>query len=302
MSRTGKCPNYAGCLLAFRNEIITVNDGQPFICPECARILMDVNDPMRKPVPIQGIILGGLSLLIVMASAAVWYRAAHLKQDAVNGQIGSSFEQAELAASRAELLPSRHLPAAGAPTPIPDDPEAPVGVYGYKAPAQTTPTPLSGVHGEVPALNPADPQAQQIRNAVLKQLALTDATPAITLPLERATRIGRILVIPFPPGHVALNPNDVQPMRSAIDDPNLQSLLASPHSILLVLGFANINGNVNTNLHISSLRAQAVANVLHQQCDLNNPLTALGMGASTLFGNDNDTGRNQSVEVWIALP
>ena len=31
MPRTGKCPNYAGCLLAYRNETITVPDDAAFV-------------------------------------------------------------------------------------------------------------------------------------------------------------------------------------------------------------------------------------------------------------------------------
>jgi outer membrane protein OmpA-like peptidoglycan-associated protein len=303
MLRTGKCPNYAGCLLAYRGEIVTVEDGHPFVCPDCGKVLMDVDDPMRKPVPIQGLILGGLSILVIMGSAAVWYRAANFKRVAPGDQLGSSFEQAELAASRGELLPSRHLRSSTAPTPIPDDPNAPIGVYGYHAPIVPVPPPTSGVTSEVPSLDPHNPQTQQVRSAVLAQLAKTnDPATQYSAAIERATRMGHIVTIPFPPGHVALSPNDIVPLRTALAAPSLQPLLSDPNLTILVLGFADIRGNSKTNAHISYQRAQAVADALPGLGLIPHSVCALGMGASTLYGNANDDARSQSVEIWVLLP
>ncbi len=50
MPRTGRCPNFAGCLLAHRNDLITVPDDAPFVCPECGLPLAG-----GKPVAIQRI-------------------------------------------------------------------------------------------------------------------------------------------------------------------------------------------------------------------------------------------------------
>ena len=107
MPRTGKCLNYAGCLLAYRNEIVTIPDGAPFVCPECGLPLVEAGG--RTPITIPVMILGGISLLVIMGSGAVYMQARHLKKQQDTGEIGSSFEDAEIAGSRHEFLPSRHM-------------------------------------------------------------------------------------------------------------------------------------------------------------------------------------------------
>jgi len=118
MSRTGKCTNYAGCLLAYRIESITLAGDAPFICPECKQPLIEGGcAPGRKPRAIPAIILGGISLLVIMSAGAVFYQARNLgRQPRQPGRIGSSFEQAELAAAHGEFMPSRHMTNL-APTP-----------------------------------------------------------------------------------------------------------------------------------------------------------------------------------------
>lgn len=136
MLMKGKCPNYAGCLCAYRGEVLEMAEGEAFVCPECGQALMDADAAARKPVPIQGLILGGIALLVVMGAGAVWWEVAHMNRSGPAGQIGTSFEQAEVAASRGELLPSRHYNP-NAPVPTPEAPDAPIGVYGYHAPVPT---------------------------------------------------------------------------------------------------------------------------------------------------------------------
>ena len=119
MPRTGKCTNYSDCLLAYRLESVTLPDDTPFNCPECKQPLIEGGlAPGRKPIAIPAIILGGLSLLVLMASGAVYYQARKLGEQQPAGQIGSSFEQAEVAAAHGEFMPSRHMSLIS-PTPTP---------------------------------------------------------------------------------------------------------------------------------------------------------------------------------------
>jgi hypothetical protein len=113
MPRTGKCPNFAGCLLAYRNENITLPDDAPFDCPECGLPLVGGKPPVAIPI----IILGGIILLVIMGAIAVYIRVLHLRDDQAAGQIGTSFEQAEVAAEHGEFLPSRHMTVIATPTP-----------------------------------------------------------------------------------------------------------------------------------------------------------------------------------------
>jgi len=115
MPRTGKCTNYASCLLACRMENISVAEDAPFICPECKQPLIKGGG---KPMAIPALILGGISLLVLMGAGAVYYQVRNYRsQQPPAGQIGSSFEQAEVAAAHHELMPSRHMAASPSPSP-----------------------------------------------------------------------------------------------------------------------------------------------------------------------------------------
>jgi hypothetical protein len=117
MPLTGRCPNRANCLHAFRNELITIPDDQPSVCPECKTPLVPApaaGQGGRKAIPT--FILGGILGLVIMGSGAVYIQVLRLKQGVPAGQIGTSFEQAQIAAEHGEFLPSRHMVAAS-PTP-----------------------------------------------------------------------------------------------------------------------------------------------------------------------------------------
>ena len=78
-------------------------------CPNCAS--------GRKPMAIPILILGGISLLVIMGSGAVYIQVRHFREQRPSGQIGTSFEQAEVAVTHGELMPSRHMVIAATPTP-----------------------------------------------------------------------------------------------------------------------------------------------------------------------------------------
>ena len=298
MPRTGKCPNYAGCLLAYRNENITVPDGEPFICPECKQPLLEAAAAgKRKPMMIQYIILGGIGGLIVMAAGAVYIQMRHFRDKIQPGVVGTSFEDAQVAGEHHEFLASR-LPEPSA-TPVPPD--------ASSAAPTDAPVETSGVQAQTPDLSLQEKQNQDVKDEVLKRI---DLMPTITaedkdklyMSVERARQMGRILTIPFPTGHVAVAPADVGALRTALASPQLQPLVQDPTCVFVVLGFADQKGDEKTNLHISTVRAQAVLNTLQDKCGVLNVMHAVGMGGSTLFGNEKDAQRNRVVEVWAVLP
>jgi outer membrane protein OmpA-like peptidoglycan-associated protein len=293
MARTGKCPNSSGCLLAYRGDIITVPEGEPFVCPDCKKPLLDARSDGRKPIAIPVIMLGGISLLVIMGAFAVYIQVRHFRETQAAGQIGTSFEQAEVAAEHGEFMPSRHMPAiADTPTPGPSATPAPGD---------------SGVQAQTPDLNLQDSQNQRVKDDVLKRI---DLMPTITsedkdklyMSVERARQMGKIITIPFPSGHVALSPADVDQLRAVVASAQLKPFLTDPTCVLVVLGFADIKGDERTNLHISTERAQSVLNTLRDRCGVLNVMHAVGMGGSTLFGNEQDAERNRVVEIWAVLP
>ena len=278
--------------MAYRNETITLPDDAPFVCPECKQPLVKGGRAgRRKPIAIPIIILGGISLLVIMGAAAVYMQVRHFKENQAGGQIGASFEQAELAGERGDLMPSRHMPAA---TPAPSAAPAP----GAEE---------AGVQAQQPNLDLRDSQNQRVKADVLKRI---DLMPTITsgdkdklyMSVERARQMGKIPTIPFPSGHVAVSPSDVDQLRAALASAQLQPLTKDPTCVFVVLGFADQKGDEKTNLHISSQRAQSVLNTLRDRCGVLNVMHAVGMGGSTLFGDEKDAERNRVVEIWAVLP
>jgi outer membrane protein OmpA-like peptidoglycan-associated protein len=300
MPRTGKCQNYAACLLAYRGDVITVPDGAEFVCPDCKRPLLSARADGKKPIALPMIILGGISLLVIMGATAVYIQVRHFRETQATGQIGTSFEQAQIAAEHGEFMPSRHMPAiADTPSPAPSGESA--------APPVTSAGADSGIRTQTPNLNLQDSQNQRVKTDVLKRI---DLMPTITaeekdklyMSVERARQMGKIITIPFPSGHVALGPNDVDQLRGVLASAQLKPFLTDPTCVLVVLGFADMKGDEKANLHISTERAQSVLNALRDQCGVLNVMHAVGMGGSTLFGNEQDAERNRVVEIWAVLP
>ena len=131
MPRTGKCPNYADCLMAYRGDLITVAGDEPYTCPECKQPLVDAGRASsRQPMIIQFIILGGISMLVLTGAGAVYYQVRKVHEKPPAGQIGTSFEQAEIAGEQGQFLPSRHMTAvtpAPAPSATPTAAATPAG-------------------------------------------------------------------------------------------------------------------------------------------------------------------------------
>lgn len=306
MARTGKCPNYAGCLLAYRNEGVTIPDDAPFVCPECKHPLVEgAHAAGRKPIAIPAIILGGISLLIIMGAAAVYLQARRLNEKQPPGTIGSSFEQAEVATEHGEFMPSRHMPLI-ADTPAPSLTPA-AGSSGTDAGSAPAAEPTPAVEAQAPNLNLQDSENQRVKADVLKRIDLmptisSEDKDKLYMSVERARQMGKILTIPFPSGHVAVSPSDVDQLRAALASAQLLPLTRDPTCVLVVLGFADQKGDEKSNLRISTQRAQSVLNALRDRCGILNVMHAVGMGGSTLFGNEQDAERNRVVEVWAVLP
>jgi hypothetical protein len=101
--------------MAYRGDIITVGPDEPFDCPECKRPLIAAGSTSaRKVIPIM--ILGGISMLVLTGAGAVYWQVRKLHDKALPGQIGTSFEQAQIAGEQGQFLPSRHM-AVVSPTP-----------------------------------------------------------------------------------------------------------------------------------------------------------------------------------------
>jgi len=313
MPRTGKCPNYAGCLLAYRNEFIELPDNAPFVCPECKHALVASGLPgAGTKISFPMIIIGGISLLVIMGAGAVYIQVRHLREKQAGNQIGTSFEQAQIAAEHGEFMPSRHMAPIDTPTPAPAIGDTATVPAYTPPPADTTqpgiPAPVAaGVQAQTPNLDLQDSQNQRVKTDVLKRIDLmptisSEDKDKLYMSVERARQMGKILTIPFSSGHTTVSPSDVDQLRAALASAQLQPLTKDPTCVFVVLGFADMKGDEKANLHISSERAQSVLNTLQDHLGILNVMHAVGMGGSTLFGNEQDAERNRVVEVWAVLP
>jgi hypothetical protein len=114
--------------------------------------------------------------------------------------------------------------------------------------------------------------------------------------------MGRILRIPLPAGHVAPSPVDVGQLRAALGAAGMQGLVKNRECVFLVLGFANLNGDEQASIRMSTQRARNIANTLRDHCGVANAVHAVGMGAGAAYANETGTERDSSVEVWALLP
>ena len=306
MAQVGKCTNYAGCLLAYRSELVTLADDAPFICPECRQPLTVASAGARRQrfvIPL--LILGGIILLVVMGAAAVYIQAKRLKAEKSSGQTaGTSFEQTEVAAARGEfpLSTRNHETAAldATPTPVPEDSPSSEG-YAPQTAGE------SGVHANAPDLDLQKDENQKVKAEVLKRIDLmptisSDNKDKLYMSVDRARQMGQVMTIPFGSGRTALGPGDIDKLKAEMASPALQKLVQDPTCVFVILGFADAKGDEKKNLRISQQRAQSVEAALRDKCGIASVLHSVGMGGSTLLGDAKDSERNRVAEIWAVLP
>src|SRR5581483_6947844 len=148
--KQGKCANYAGCLLAYRNETITISEGE-FVCPECKQPLMPIAEAGRSsPKLIPTLIVGGIVVLVLMSAAAVWTQAKRMQQKPVTTR-----EQALAAEMALQNQGTLMPPRKQASSPPPEE-AAPLPVTATSA----------------PNLDLENKENQQVKAEVLKRIDL----------------------------------------------------------------------------------------------------------------------------------
>jgi outer membrane protein OmpA-like peptidoglycan-associated protein len=86
-----------------------------------------------------------------------------------------------------------------------------------------------------------------------------------------------------------------------LNEPELRKLLADPTVILIMVGYADKQGEEAKNLEISRSRAENVVKALRDKTDLVNIMHAVGMGSQDLADQSN-LEKNRLVEVWAVQP
>jgi hypothetical protein len=286
--RIGKCTNYSGCKLAYRNEKITVVT-KDFRCPECGSPLETLG-PKRTVSPVLVLSIGVATVLILAVAAILW----------------------TLSNSRSRVTQVVELTPTPTPTPAPTDTPTPPPT---PTPASTptpnptfTPsaTPITEASGTPFNLDINLPEIAEVKRAVLKRI---DLMPNVSQSnkdrlysaVDRSRGMGRLFSISFETLLTRVSPQDVAYMKTQLERPEIKKVLDDPTLVLVILGYADKQGDDQKNLQISNGRAQAVMDALRDQLGIQNVMHIVPMGGTNLL-DPRELAKNRVVEVWAVLP
>jgi outer membrane protein OmpA-like peptidoglycan-associated protein len=282
--RIGKCTNYSGCKLAYRNEKITVVT-KDFRCPECGSPLESLG-PKRTVSPILILSIGVATVLVLAIAAILW------------------------TLSRSPSRVTQVVELTPTPTPTPESTATPTPVPTPTPTPNATLTP-SATPVDEPSATPFNlditlPGIAEVKRAVLKRI---DLMPNVSQQnkdrlysaVDRARGMGRLFSIPFETLLTRISPQDLAYMKTQFERPEIKKVLDDPTLVLVILGYADKQGDDQKNLLISNGRAQAVMDALRDQLGIQNVMHAIPMGSTDLL-DAHELAKNRIVEVWAVLP
>lgn len=284
--RIGKCTNYSGCKLAYRNEKITVVTKE-FRCPECGSPLESLG-PRRTVSPVLILSIGVGIVLVLAVAAILWTLSSAPKRQPYV----------------LELSPT----PAPTPTPTPTPPPTPTSTPApSESPALTpAPTPTANVSGTPINFDLTLPEIAEVKREVLKRI---DQMPNVSAQnkdrlysaVERARGMGRLFTVSFETSLTKVSPEALADMKSQLERPQIKPYIDDPTLVLVILGYADKQGDNQKNLQISSARAEEVKGVLRDQLGIQNVMHTVPMGGTDLL-DPRELAKNRIVEVWAVLP
>jgi len=282
--RIGKCTNYSGCKLAYRNEKITVVT-KDFRCPECGSPLESLG-PKRTVSPILVLSIGVATVLILAIAAILWTLSNSPKR----------------VTEVVELTPT--------PTPSPTATPAPTATPTPTLTPTPAPTP-SQVQTPGPTNTPENldltgAEFDDVKKEIIKRIEIQPTATqaqkdrAYSI-IDKAKGMGRIVLIKFDSANSNLRPQDVADVLAQVADPKVQKRLEDPTLVLVILGYADLQGNDQNNIELSRRRAQTVLDILRDKGGVANLMYPIPMGGSDLF-DKREFSKNRVVEVWAVRP
>jgi outer membrane protein OmpA-like peptidoglycan-associated protein len=284
--RIGKCTNYSGCKLAYRNEKITVVTKE-FRCPECGSPLESLG-PRRTVSPVLILSIGVGIVLVLAVAAILWTLSSAPKRQPYV----------------LELSPTPAPTPTQTPTPTPTPTSTPAP---SESPAPTpAPTPTANASGTPINFDLTLPEIAEVKREVLKRI---DQMPNVSAQnkdrlysaVERARGMGRLFTVSFETSLTKVSPEALADMKSQLERPQIKSYIDDPTLVLVILGYADKQGDNQKNLQISSARAEEVKDVLRDQLGIQNVMHTVPMGGTDLL-DPRELAKNRIVEVWAVLP
>jgi outer membrane protein OmpA-like peptidoglycan-associated protein len=147
-----------------------------------------------------------------------------------------------------------------------------------------------------------DAMRQEVLNRIdlMKPLSQGDKDK-LYAQVERAKGFRKIAVIPFSKSGTTPSPAQIEALVKHLKEPEMEKLIADPTVLLVMVGFADKQGEESKNLEVSRARAESVLKALKQRMDVVNVMHSIGMGGQNLFDQTN-LEKNRLVEVWAAQP
>jgi outer membrane protein OmpA-like peptidoglycan-associated protein len=119
--------------------------------------------------------------------------------------------------------------------------------------------------------------------------------------VERARAFKKIAIISFSKNGIAPSSAQIEALVRHFKEPEMQKLISDPTVLLVMVGFADKQGEEPKNLQVSRERAESVVKALREKVDVLNVMHSVGMGGQNLFDQTNPE-KNRLVEVWAVQP
>jgi outer membrane protein OmpA-like peptidoglycan-associated protein len=153
----------------------------------------------------------------------------------------------------------------------------------------------------------SNPRAQdEVRYEVLKRIDLMKGLSdrdkdRLYAQVEKARGFVKIATIAFTQGKSMAGAAQTEELIKRLQTPELRGVLDDPTVVLVVLGYADVQGDEEKNRAISRARAESVIKELRDKTTISNIMHPVAMGGQSFFDATN-AERNRLVEVWVAQP
>lgn len=286
--RIGKCTNYSGCKLAYRNEQINVVTKE-FRCPECGSPLEPVGQKRDSSLPTV-LIVGVAAVLLLAIIAIVWV----MMSSSHGGKIVTI------------STPTPVQTPTPTPTPTPTQAPTPTPTPTSTPTPTETPTPSPEASGTPINLDLTGEGLEQVKREIMRRIQLQPTLSqgqkdTINEAVQSAKAMGRIAVVSFATSSASPSPDEEAVIVSQLSSPEVKKLLKDPKVVLAVLGYADLQGENQRNFVLSNDRAEAVTQILRTKFGVLNAIYPIPMGGTDLF-DPHGFAKNRTVEVWAGLP
>ena len=292
--RVGKCTNYSGCKLAYRNEQINVVTKE-FRCPECGSPLEPVG--RKTDSSLTRVLVIGVAVVLLLAIGAIVWTLMQPTTGRVT-IVAATPSPVETPLPTPTPTPAPTATPVPSPSPVPTPTPAPTPSATPSSPApEASATPIN--------LDLTGEGLEQVKKAIVKRIELQpslteDQKDTLYTAVQSARAMGRVAWLSFT-SNAATPSENMAAVVSQLTTPEVKKLLQDPRIILAVLGYADRQGDDQRNFALSNDRAQTVMKILRDQCGVLNTMYAIPMGGTDLF-DPHGFARNRTVEVWAGLP